>query len=279
MLSVALEIVVCSPLLFLDERVPGLHVSSSIGLMQVLRHTSRAVGMTVILSMSGIAVPLLPLVDDLVGMGEGRVLYCGSGATVEQYLESVGYVRGAEELEDAVFVSRAADGLSSAQGHVFYDIGAGCIQPESWEKVEEATQADIAAVAKRLGCVHLKAKWQKAGQEQAIVDTMEESCDNRGTTRDACPYNEPLYASHAFSAAWMLAHRTWMVRKREMEQCTNSTILGYPVVRAADRYSNDVASSGDYGDYPATRRGVVLVSLTVLCIPGTRVARNCSSKW
>lgn len=88
--SVALELLTDPPLLFLDEPTSGLDSSLAFDVMKVLSRLAKR-GKTMIATIHQPRPQIFQMLDNLVILAEGQVIYHGAAAQVTDYLNSIGY--------------------------------------------------------------------------------------------------------------------------------------------------------------------------------------------
>jgi ABC-type multidrug transport system ATPase subunit/ABC-type multidrug transport system permease subunit len=89
-LSVAQELLAKPKILFLDEPTSGLDSFSALAVMQTLRSLSDVDGMTIVLTVHQPRDEVFAMIDDLLLMKAGRIVYFGRANGVVEYFGKVG---------------------------------------------------------------------------------------------------------------------------------------------------------------------------------------------
>eukprot|EP01028_Stygiella_incarcerata_P005932 TRINITY_DN24453_c0_g1_i1.p1 TRINITY_DN24453_c0_g1~~TRINITY_DN24453_c0_g1_i1.p1 ORF type:complete len:476 (-),score=108.25 TRINITY_DN24453_c0_g1_i1:761-2188(-) len=87
--TIAVELVTSPKVLFMDEATSGLDSSTAVGLIRLLRHLSRRLNMTIVMSIHQPSAIMLPLFDTVMLLTEGERFYHGRADMVVQFLEDI----------------------------------------------------------------------------------------------------------------------------------------------------------------------------------------------
>jgi ABC-type multidrug transport system ATPase subunit len=104
-----------TPVLCGDEVSTGLDAASTYTTVELLLHFSRNSGMTRVLSLLQPSPETVSLFDDVILLGEGRVIYAGPIEVVEDYFANLGYLTP-EFMDVADFLQQ----VSTDDGKQFY---------------------------------------------------------------------------------------------------------------------------------------------------------------
>ncbi|KAI9012240.1 hypothetical protein DFJ74DRAFT_683106 [Hyaloraphidium curvatum] len=90
--SIACELVTGSGVLVLDEPTSGLDAHTAASLLRTLKDLALAEGKTVVLSIHQPSSESFKLIDDLVVLAKGRVIYSGEAKAAKSYFGALGHI-------------------------------------------------------------------------------------------------------------------------------------------------------------------------------------------
>ena len=88
--SIGMELAAAPMALFLDEPTSGLDATSAASVMKTLKALS-SLGITIIVIIHQPRVEIFEMIDELILLGNGRLLYQGKEADVENYFQGLGF--------------------------------------------------------------------------------------------------------------------------------------------------------------------------------------------
>ncbi|KAI3630169.1 hypothetical protein MIR68_011604 [Amoeboaphelidium protococcarum] len=88
--SIGMELVANSPVLYLDEPTSGLDAFSSLLVIQLLRKLAEE-GRTIIATIHAPSSQMLELMHDILILSDGKIIYHGPQESMQQYFASLGY--------------------------------------------------------------------------------------------------------------------------------------------------------------------------------------------
>lgn len=89
--SIAMELAACPMALFLDEPTSGLDATSAGHVMKILKVLSR-LGITIVTIIHQPRQEIFESIDDLILLGNGRLIYQGKNCDVQTYFERTGFI-------------------------------------------------------------------------------------------------------------------------------------------------------------------------------------------
>lgn len=89
--SIGMELAAAPMALFLDEPTSGLDATSASSVMKTLKALSR-LGISIIVIIHQPRIEIFELIDELILLGNGRLIYQGQEADVEDYFHNLGFV-------------------------------------------------------------------------------------------------------------------------------------------------------------------------------------------
>jgi ATP-binding cassette subfamily G (WHITE) protein 1 len=87
---IAMELVTNPPILFLDEPTSGLDTYSAYTTVKFLKQLADS-GRTVVATLHQPSSDIFHMIDDMILMAEGRVMYCGPAKSSISYFDALGY--------------------------------------------------------------------------------------------------------------------------------------------------------------------------------------------
>lgn len=117
--SIACELVQSPDLIFLDEPTSGLDSNNALNVIECLVNLARTYNRTVVLSLHQPSSKIVSLLDRLVLLSAGRLVYSGLLSQCEQYFASIGHAcpSGHNILEYLIDLTAAAAHGGMSSGH------------------------------------------------------------------------------------------------------------------------------------------------------------------
>lgn len=157
--SIGMELAAAPMALFLDEPTSGLDATSSLSIMRTLKAISR-LGITVVSIIHQPREEIFDAIDDLILLGNGRMIYQGKENKVQQHFESAGYVFPARANPADIIMD-----IITGQGRAYKTLGNTSKESliEQWDQIHRATPRPDRPASTLQQSASLKAQIRKRG--------------------------------------------------------------------------------------------------------------------